>query len=427
VTQTAAISNKLALISFSAVLVIFLVLVDVFMIVEERDFFLETERRHAAEELEIMGKFLTEAMIRNDYVAVEQYIPQWAKARPDVVMVRVIAPNGFVIAQHRHKAASRHIYELNKPIVYLDKLVLYLEIQWDLGSIHDFLHVRAATLVSLSIVAVIVLGMLLWRVLKKTAITPLQREIDERKRVESKLEDHARELAIHVDELESYSYSIAHDLRAPVRSITSFSQILLEDLHNKLEPKDKDALQRVIAAGKYMAELIDDILALARITRNSIRIESLQLSEMAEDSVARLRELHSERDCKVTIEPNLAANGDPRLIQLLLDNLLGNAWKYTGKNPKASIEFGVMPDSEQTFYVRDNGVGFDMQFANKLFQPFQRLHTREEFEGTGVGLATVQRIINRHGGKIWAESECGKGATFYFTFNNASTVGNKAQ
>ena len=420
-SQTALTSNKLALISFSAVLAIFLVLVDVFMIFEERDFLLQAEKRHAEEELDIMGKLLTEAMIRNDYVAVEQYIPQWAKARPDVVLIRVIAPNGFVIAQHRHKAASRFLYELNKPIVYLDKLVLNLEIQWDLGSIHDFLRARIATLVSLSIVTVIVLGMLLWRVLKKTAIIPLQREIDERKKIESKLEDHARELAIHVDELESYSYSIAHDLRAPVRSITSFSQILLEDLHNKLEPQNKDTLQRVIAAGKYMAELIDDILALARITRDNVRIESLQLTEMAEDSVMRLRESHPARDCNVIIEPNLTANGDARLIQLLLDNLLGNAWKYTGKNPNARIEFGVMPDSAQTtFYVRDNGVGFDMQFANKLFQPFQRLHSREEFEGTGVGLATAQRIINRHGGKIWAKSECGKGTTFYFTLDSVN-------
>jgi light-regulated signal transduction histidine kinase (bacteriophytochrome) len=141
---------------------------------------------------------------------------------------------------------------------------------------------------------------------------------------------------------------------------------------------------------------------------------------MAEDSVMRLRESHQARDCNVIIEPNLTANGDARLIQLLLDNLLDNAWKYTGKNPDACIEFGVMTDSAQTFYVRDNGVGFDMQFANKLFQPFQRLHTREEFEGTGVGLATAQRIINRHGGKIWVESECGKGTTFYFTLDSVN-------
>ena len=426
-SQTAITSNKLALISFSAVLVLFLVLVDVLMIVEERDFLLQTEKRHAAEELDIMGKFLVEAMIRNDYVAVEQYIPQWAEARPDVVKIRVIAPNGFVIAQQQRESASPYLYELNKPIVYSGRLVLTLEIQWDLGAIHSFLHARIATLISLSIVVVIILGMLLWRVLKKTAINPLQREINERKKIESKLEDHTRELAAHVNELESYSYSIAHDLRAPVRSITSFSQILLEDLANKLEPQNKDALQRVISAGKYMAELIDDILALARITRDSIQFSPLQLSGMAECSIEQLRESQPGRQCEVTIEPDLAADGDRRLVQLLLDNLLGNAWKYTGKNPNAHIEFGTVPDSKQIFYVRDNGVGFDMQFASKLFQPFQRLHTREEFEGTGVGLATVQRIINRHGGKIWVESELNKGTTFYFTLKNTLSMGGESQ
>ncbi|KPJ96503.1 MAG: hypothetical protein AMJ53_00500 [Gammaproteobacteria bacterium SG8_11] len=414
-TQTAVNSNKLALISFSAVLVMFLVFVDVFMIVEERNYLLATEKRHAEEELDIMGKFLTEAMIRNDYVAVEQYVPQWAKARSDVIKIRVLAPNGFVIAQHQHEPASDYLYELNKPIVYLEKLVLTLEIQWDFGSIRDFLQKRIAMLVILSIVAVAILGFSLWRVLKKTAILPLQREIDERKKVELKLEEHARELAVHADELESYSYSIAHDLRAPVRSITSFSQILLQDLDSKLEPEEKTALQRVVSAGKYMAGLIDDILALSRITRESIKIEPLRLSEMAQDSVIRLREIQPNRECNVAIESDLSANGDPRLIQLLLDNLLGNAWKYTGKKSAASIEFGAVSNSDQTFFVRDNGVGFDMQYANKLFQPFQRLHSRDEFEGTGVGLATVQRIINRHGGKVWAESELEKGTTIYFT------------
>ncbi|WP_455210195.1 sensor histidine kinase [Kaarinaea lacus] len=425
-SQTAVKSNKLALISFSAVLVMFLILVDVFMIVEERNFLVKTEKRNAEEELDIMGKFLTEAMIRNDYVAVEQYIPQWAQARPDVVKIRVIAPNGFVIAQHRHEPASKYIYELNKPIVYFGKLVLTLEIQWDFVSIHDFLRKRTATLISLSIVAVIVLGMLLWQVLKKTAIVPLQREIEERKKIESKLEEHTRELAAHADELESYSYSIAHDLRAPVRSITSFSQILLQDLQAKLEPEDRSALLRVISAGKYMAGLIDDILALSRITRDSMKVAPLNLTEMAEDSVTRLREDHPARKCNVEIEANLSAKGDPRLIQLLLDNLLGNAWKYTANKPNASIEFGITSDSHQTFYVRDNGVGFDMQYADKLFQPFQRLHSREEFEGTGVGLATVQRIINRHGGKVWVESKLDQGTTFYFTLGNTTVTEGKS-
>jgi signal transduction histidine kinase len=415
VKQSVVTSNKLALISFSAVLVIFLVLVDIFMIVEEREFLLEMEKNHAEEDMDIMGKLLTEAMIRNDYVTVEQYIPQWSKARPEVVSIRVIAPNGFVVAQYQQKPASRHVYELSRSIVYLDKIVLGLEMQWDFGAVHTFIQTRVIKLLSLSVVAVVVLGWLLWRVLKITAINPLQREVSERKKMETQLEEHARALAIHVEELESYSYSIAHDLRAPVRSITSFSQILKQDMGDKLEPKEQDVLQRITAAGKYMADLIDGILALSRITRESITTETLALSDMANQSVVCLRELEPDRNCDVVIQPNLSAKGDPRLIQRLLDNLLDNAWKYTSKQPQACIEFGITLDPSPVFYVRDNGIGFDMQYAHKLFQPFQRLHARGEFEGTGVGLATAQRIVQRHGGQIWVESELDKGTTFYFT------------
>jgi signal transduction histidine kinase len=396
-------------------MVLFLVIVDVFMVIEEREFILQSEKRHAEEDMDMMGKLLSEAMIRNDYVAVEQYIPQWSKVRPEVVSIRVIAPNGFVVAEHQEKPASRYVYELSRSVVYLDKLVLYLEMQWDFGEIHAFFQTRIVKLLSLSGIAVALLGWLLWQVLKKTAIGPLQREISERKKVENMLEEHSKKLAIHVQELESYSYSIAHDLRAPVRSITSFSQILGHDLSEKLEPEEKDVLHRITAAGKYMAELIDDILALSRITRDTMTIEPLALSEMAEKSIACLRELNPERNCDVVIQPNLRAKGDVKLVQRLLDNLLENAWKFTATEQNARIEFGMALDPKPVFYVRDNGVGFDMQFAHKLFQPFQRLHPQDGFEGTGVGLATVKRIVLRHGGEVWVESKLNKGTTFYFT------------
>lgn len=414
-SPTVITSNKLALLSFSSVLVLFLVIVDIFMVVEERDFLLQMEKRHAKEEMDIMGKFLTEAMIRNDYVSVERYIPQWSKARPDVVSVRVVAPNGFVVAQHRREPQSQHLYELNSSTDYLGKPVLKLEMQWDFGDIHEFIQNRLLKLLSLSVVIVAVLGWLLWRVLKIMAIDPLQREIAEREKVESQLASHTKELANHVEELESYSYSIAHDLRAPVRSITSFSQILKADAGDKLESQEQEVLQRVIAAGKYMAELIDDILALSRITRVKLSKEPLALSEMVEESIADLRQLEPDRDCEIVIQPNLSARGDAKLVRLLLQNLLDNAWKYTANQPRARIEFGMESQSHPVFYVRDNGVGFDMQYVEKVFQPFQRLHAQGEFQGTGVGLATAMRIVKRHGGKIWAKSELNKGATFYFT------------
>lgn len=417
-SEQAATSNKMALLSFGAVLMIFLVIVDVFMIIEEREYLLELERRHAEQELDMMGKLLTEAMIRNDYVTVEQYVPQWAVEHRNIIEVRVIAPNGFEVAQFKRNSTSEHIYQSKKQIDYLGRQVLSLEMRRDLSGIDKRITERMARLVGVSVLAVAVLGVILWRVLKRSAITPLQTQIEERKRMEVKLEEHARELALHVDELESYSYSIAHDLRSPVRSITSFSQVLLSDLEDKLEAQDKDALNRVVEAGKYMAELIDDILALSRITRESMRVEVLDLSAMAKKSITQLQQLEPGRKCEIDIQAGLSAKGDPRLVQLLLDNLLGNAWKYTGEKQNAIIKFGVYKNNRaNTFYVQDNGVGFDMQYAGKLFQPFQRLHTREEFEGTGVGLATVQRIVNRHGGKVWAESEVNDGATFYFTLN----------
>ena len=415
-TRTAVTSNRWALISVSLVLAVFLIVVDMLMIAEERDYLLETAKRHVEDELDLMGELLTEVMIRNDYGSVEQYIPQWSKPRQDVIMVSVVSPNGFEVARFQRDTNSQYPYQLKKTVYYLDKPILDLEIQWDFGAIHSHIQNRIVKLISMSVVAVVLLGLLLWQVLKRTAIFPLQRYIEEREVFEARLEDHARELAMHVDELESYSYSIAHDLRAPVRSVTSFSQVLLLDVENKLAPQEINTLQRIIAAGKYMAQLIDDILALAKITRDHMVVKPLNLTSMAQSSVNQLRELEPHRDCVVIVHPELSASGDPRLIQLLLDNLLGNAWKYTGKIREARIEFGVVANGEgKTFYIKDNGVGFDMQYAGKLFQPFQRLHSREEFEGTGVGLATARRIVNRHGGKIWVESEPDKGTTFYFT------------
>lgn len=412
-------NNKWALVSVSLVLAVFLIVVDMLMIAEERDYLLENEKQHVEDELDLVGDLLTEVMIKNDYGAVEQYIPQWSEARKDVVSVKVVAPNGFEVARFQRDPGSHNLYKLKKTIYYLDKPILDLEIQWDFGAINSHIRTRVVTLISVSVIAVALLGMLLWQVLKRTAILPLQRHIEEREVIETKLENHARELAMYVEELESYSYSIAHDLRAPVRSVTSFSQVLLDDMAKKLVPEERNTLNRIITAGKYMAELIDDILSLAKITRENMVLQPLNLSVMAECGLDRLRELQPHRACIVNVEPNLQAKGDSRLTQQLLDNLLENAWKYTAKNVEASIEFGSVPDSGgKVFYVRDNGVGFDMQYAGKLFQPFQRLHSKEEFEGTGIGLAIARRIVDRHGGKIWVESEINKGTTVFFTLQD---------
>lgn len=219
-------------------------------------------------------------------------------------------------------------------------------------------------------------------------------------------------------ELESYSYSIAHDLRAPLRSVIGFSQILKEEVGDKLDVDQIDSLDRIITAGKNMAELIDDILQLSRISRTELSIKSVDLSQLARDIAQQLQNLDPARDVTWRIEEGLTVEGDAQLLFLALYNLMDNAWKYSSNNPQASIALmAERQNGQAVFVLRDNGAGFDMRYGDKLFHPFQRLHRPEEYPGTGVGLASVQRIIQRHGGRIWADAQLGRGASFYFTLH----------
>jgi PAS domain S-box-containing protein len=241
-------------------------------------------------------------------------------------------------------------------------------------------------------------------------------------RLNAELERHVAErtaqLAAANVELEAFSYSVSHDLRAPLRSIDGFSQALLEDCGPALDATGKGYLRRVRGAAQHMAQLIDDLLGLARVTRAEMSFAPVDLSALAAEVVGELREGEPGRAVEVSISPGLRANGDARLCRVLLFNLLGNAWKFSADRRPARIELGDAEHGENGMvacYVRDNGAGFDMAYADKLFAPFQRLHSREEYPGTGIGLATVQRIVGRHGGRVWAEGEVGRGATFGFT------------
>src|SRR2546422_5813771 len=230
------------------------------------------------------------------------------------------------------------------------------------------------------------------------------------------LRRNAAELLAANQELDAFAYSVSHDLRAPLRSIDGFSHGLLEDYAAQLDQAGQDSLHRVRAASQRMATLIDDLLKLARVTRAEMRTELVDLSGMARDIVAELQRATPERRVEFAITPGLEARGDPRLLRVALDNLLRNGWKYTAKQARPQGEFAsTNVNGERAFLVRDNGAGFDMKYADKLFGVFQRLHSAAEFEGTGVGLATVRRIITRHGGRIWAEGAVDRGATFYFT------------
>ena len=239
--------------------------------------------------------------------------------------------------------------------------------------------------------------------------------------LEQRVLERTAELEAANSELESFAYSVSHDLRAPLRALDGFSQILLDDYGARLDDEGRSYLERIRAADQRMGALIDALLELSRLNRGELSRERLDISKMARDVAAELAEAEPGRAVELAIADDLEAHADRRLVQALLANLLGNAWKFTARHETARIEVGVDDaDGERAFYVRDDGAGFDMAYADKLFGAFQRLHSPGEFEGLGIGLATVQRIVRRHGGRVWAESEVEKGATFHFTLPEAA-------
>ena len=243
------------------------------------------------------------------------------------------------------------------------------------------------------------------------------RDVTAQKEAEREIQRRTAELQAANQELEAFSYSVSHDLRAPLRAIDGFSLALMEDFSDKLDDTARKYLERVRAATQRMGLLIDDMLALSRITRAEMRHETVNLSHLAAEVLAELQKGEPDRHVKCRVQEGLQAEGDPHLLRIVMDNLLGNAWKYSSKQPEAQIEFGAIQaaDGTREYFVRDNGAGFDMTYAGKLFGAFQRLHPAAEFAGTGVGLATVQRVIHRHGGTVRGEGKPGEGATFSFT------------
>jgi PAS domain S-box-containing protein len=283
-----------------------------------------------------------------------------------------------------------------------------------------------------------------WRVRKdgswfwaNVVVTPLQdeagrvrgfvkitRDTTEKRKAEQELIRRSAELEAANKELESFSYSVSHDLRAPLRGIEGFGQALEEDYAGRLDATGKNYLGRIRAGTRRMGVLIDDLLNLARVTRAEMYREKIDLTKMAADIVRELQAAEPERKVLLQVDKGLAAQADQRLVRVALQNLLGNAWKFTAKRTDAKIEFGaVSSNGSKAYYVRDNGAGFDPTYAARLFGAFQRLHSTEEFPGTGVGLATVQRIVHRHGGEVWAEGAVNQGATIYFTLESEHAVG----
>ncbi len=230
------------------------------------------------------------------------------------------------------------------------------------------------------------------------------------------LKERSSEIERTNKELEAFSYSVSHDLRAPLRSIDGFSQALLEDYYDKVDETGRDYLKRVRASTQHMGRLIDDLLKLSRLTKAEMRPEPVPLSDIVTKIIDSLKKNEPDRSVECVVEEGITVYGDSYLIEIAMENLLNNAWKFTGKTPRPKIQFGMtQKEGLDVYYIKDNGAGFDMTYSDKLFGAFQRLHSSEEFSGTGIGLVTVLRIIHRHGGRIWAEAEPNKGATFFFT------------
>lgn len=253
---------------------------------------------------------------------------------------------------------------------------------------------------------------------QKSLMLTIIHDITEHKRAEIALHNRTEELENANRELKSFSYSVSHDLRSPITVIQGFSNILLEDYADKIDEHGRNIINHIITGIDKMSLIIESLLNLGRISRGTIICKRIDLGLIAESVISELKLTEPQRAVQVNIESIIPAHADPKLMTIALTNLIGNAWKYTGKNPDARIDIGFTTEEDtNVYFIRDNGAGFDMKFADKLFQPFQRLHSESEYAGTGVGLAIVQRIIQRHGGRIWAESEIEKGSTFYFTLD----------
>ena len=268
---------------------------------------------------------------------------------------------------------------------------------------------------------------------KGLVVTSAIRDITDRKRVEqqiSKLNKELERRAVELEnankELEAFSYSVSHDLRSPLQNIDSFSQILMEDYANQLDAEGLDYVQRLRGSCQHMQDIIDALLALSNMMRKELLVDHFDLTALANAVAADLKQKNPDRLVDWVIAEGLTAEGDAQLLRVVLENLFGNAWKFTANRPRARIEFGALPQSNgaRTYFVRDDGAGFDMAHAGHLFKPFKRLHDQSEFRGTGIGLATVQRVIHRHQGKIWAEGVVNHGATFCFTLTGEAGESN---
>ncbi|ADH86057.1 sensor histidine kinase [Desulfurivibrio alkaliphilus] len=413
-SQPELFSYRRVIAGMLAVLLLVLGLTNYLLLHQQRQAQLAEVETQLNYQLQAAATFMTEPLLKYQFADVEQFMQQWSAHHEDVLLFEAHTPTGHLLSRFSRQSESPFVITRRHPVTYQDQTLLTLTLSKDYRQAEIILQEMRNRLLLISLTITAVLGLMLWLVFRHLALAPLEREISKRRQAE-------QELNATNKELDAFAYSISHDLRAPLRGIDGFSQALLEDYHDQLDDTGQDYLRRVRAGCSRMGHLIDDMLQLSRLSRGEINWRRVDLSAMAIESIAELQKNEAQRQVEVAIEPNVQVIGDPVLLRAVLDNLLGNAWKFTGKTEQPAISFGtVQKDGRTACFIRDNGAGFDMTYADKVFTAFQRLHSPKEFEGTGIGLATVQRIIHRHGGLIWVEAEEGKGAVFYFTLDRGT-------
>ena len=386
----------------------FLVLADALIITQQSRAIHAEMQHHTDHEVDLFAKLVADSLTRSDYAAVEQAAISWASEQENILKLKIVTSNGFDLVNYSRSKDVRSQDSYKRKISYGDDHSIKIDIVKDTSGISSTLTNLVIQLVIISIILVALLGLIIQRI----ALRPLQREINLHRKTEESLRH-------SIVELESMNYSLSHDLRTPLRAITGFSQTLRDDAGSRLSAEERQSLERIENAGKSMAELIDDILELSRMSSARMSRSSIDVTKLARQCLENLLSKYHANEIVWDIKEGMTASADRRFVIVLLENLLDNAIKYTTRTESPVIKIGSLKkEGDTVFYVLDNGAGFDMKFADKLFEPFQRLHQDQGYTGTGIGLAIATRVVQRHGGRIWAESQPGMGSTFYFTLPN---------